>query len=158
MKSGRGTRYWPGEGKRVLYDGGWEKGVREGQGVAFYEGGGRLYEGAWRKNLFEGWGTSFYESGMRKYEGEFVKGVQEGEGEEFHFDTGEVKYKGEWWDGREFGTGMYFNRNGHALFSFDFIEGVVSHNREDGRMRERVSSEQPQEQSQEISDWVTVDK
>ena len=58
-----------------------------------------IYEGEYLNGERNGTGKEFFDNGYLKYNGQFLKGKKHGIGKEY-FDNGEIKYKGEYFNGK----------------------------------------------------------
>ena len=74
------------------YEGGFDKGVRSGQGRMTMPGG-YVFEGTWANGLLNGKGKATYPDGS-VYEGDFVDGQRQGQGS-MRFAGGQ-RYEGLW--------------------------------------------------------------
>ena len=73
VRNGRGKEY--DGNKRVLYDGGWSNGVRNGKGVE-YVNGKKVYDGGWSNGVRNGEGTEY--TGDAKWTGVWKNGKKDG--------------------------------------------------------------------------------
>lgn len=62
------------------YEGNFENGSYQGEGVLYNEDGTMIYEGEFQSGTFHGQGTSYYDTGIKKYEGQFYMGREQGTG------------------------------------------------------------------------------
>eukprot|EP00040_Diaphanoeca_grandis_P044535 m.12648 g.12648 ORF g.12648 m.12648 type:complete len:655 (+) comp9392_c0_seq1:326-2290(+) len=127
---------------KMVYEGTWSKGKREGQGSLHYNrdaiyvgsfsnnmrhGNGKMiyasgntYEGDWKDDLRHGSGTMVWEAVSEEYTGEWVDGVQNGHGEHTWHQQRLVgsqyplqnKYVGEFVDGLRHGQGTFLYASG----------------------------------------------
>ena len=61
-------------------------------------------------------GELYDEEGKREYEGFVVNGVKMGYGKEYYSNTERVKYEGCFYDGKRFGKGVLYDRNGRIEY------------------------------------------
>ena len=61
-------------------------------------------------------GELYDEEGKREYEGFVVNGVKMGYGKEYYSNTETVKYEGYFYDGKRFGKGVLYDRNGRIEY------------------------------------------
>ena len=76
VRSGKGIAY---EQTRIVYQGEFEQGTYQGSGVLYGKDGTRIYDGQFSKGLYNGTGK-LYNGEFLSYEGEFSAGIPEGEG------------------------------------------------------------------------------
>lgn len=86
------------------YNGQWDKGWMDGDGVLTFSNGDR-YEGTVHENIIDGIGSYNFANG-NWYEGEFVNGKMNGLGV-FQFKKGD-RFEGEFYDGKIYGDGTMY--------------------------------------------------
>lgn len=96
--SGHGILYNNATGK-IMYDGKWLNGKRDGKGKYYWENGNLRYSGNWIDDKKIGVGSSFYENSQLKYKGMWNNGMYEGEGK-FWDEDGELIHKGKFFKGK----------------------------------------------------------
>ena len=99
----------------VVYEGQWEDGKRNGQGVIYYdENKSSKYAGGWSKGKRSGKGILIYETG-NVYEGEWSNDQKNGQGK-MVWNTLNQVYEGSWKDDKPHGKGEHvWNGNGEAV-------------------------------------------
>ena len=124
--------YFLGLGK-IKYDGEIFNDKFEGKGKYYYEND-EYYIGLFKNGLKNGEGIEYYQNGNIKYEGEFVDDKFEGKGK-YIFKNGE-SYKGDFKNGLFHGKGIYYYKDGNIRYAGDFIddkfEGNGKYNYENG--------------------------
>ena len=105
---GKGTQY-DENGRSVLYDGQWNNGVREGEGIWYKNANGLpTYNGSWARNVPNGEGTLFDDNGMKLYSGRWENGYLNVGGRKWvDYETGNVVRKS-----REWKLDMWVQRGG----------------------------------------------
>jgi antitoxin component YwqK of YwqJK toxin-antitoxin module len=105
----------------VVYDGGFEKGLRSGRGKEFVMEKGKsicVYEGEFFGGENQGNGTQYSVNEKILYTGEFANGKRCGHGNLFNKD-GKKIFVGEFQDGHNIGGGygwLYSQANGSLLY------------------------------------------
>lgn len=102
MRHGEGKYTNKAEG--VEYNGEWQNGLRDGEGILMYKNGS-IYEGQWALGQKSGKGKMTYASG-NYYDGEWKNNKRNGEGV-MHWKTTNEKYTGHWDDGYQSGFGTH---------------------------------------------------
>ena len=99
----------------VVYEGQWEDGKRNGQGVIYYdENKSSKYAGGWSKGRRSGKGILIYETG-NVYEGEWSNDQKNGQGK-MVWNTLNQVYEGSWKDDKPHGKGEHvWNGSGEAV-------------------------------------------
>ncbi|XP_072453933.1 radial spoke head 10 homolog B-like isoform X2 [Notamacropus eugenii] len=129
----------------LSYEGEKVRGLYEGEGVAYFEGGGE-YRGMFSEGLMHGQGTYIWADGL-KYEGDFVKnipmyhgtytwpdgstyegevtnGIRHGFGM-FKCSTLPISYIGQWCHGKRHGKGsIYYNQDGTSWYEGDWVYNI----------------------------------
>ena len=123
-KEGRGGYIFKnGENKNFIWIGYFEDDERGKFGKLFNEKGKLIYEGDYNKNLREGEGTYYYEKG-EKYVGEWVNGLREGKGT-FYWKDGSY-WNGHFHNNLMHGEGIY--SDGVDTFPVVYKEGNIVSN------------------------------
>jgi cell division septation protein DedD len=108
------------------YEGHWQDGVKNGQGIMTYPDGSK-YIGQWKNDRRSGQGTYTYFDGG-KYEGQWKDGRKNGQGTYFYSDGG--KYIGRFKDGNTCGKGIMSFPDGHEykgeLVNGSFVKDQTS--------------------------------
>lgn len=92
--NGNAIEYYDNNSNSIKYEGNWQNGKYNGQGVLRYQNGNKNYEGDWVDGKKTGLGTLFYEgTGTLQYTGAWVSDEMHGDGTIFN-DTGDVVYSG----------------------------------------------------------------
>lgn len=126
--------------QQIEYIGSFEKGLQEGEGVAFiypklnfyyYEGENieeldmkniNVFHGIYKKGKMNGKGK-IYSHKFLLYEGEFKDGMMDGKGTAYYPDSEQVKYKGEWENNTYSGKGTLYNENGDVEYKGNWEDG-----------------------------------
>ncbi|KAI5010712.1 hypothetical protein ZWY2020_012849 [Hordeum vulgare] len=108
-----------------LYSGTLSGGVPEGTGRYVWSGSGCVYEGGWRRGMRHGNGRTVWPSGA-VYEGEYSAGFMDGEGT--HLAAGSPSssssYKGQWKLDRKHGLGLQAHANGD-VYQGSWVQGQM---------------------------------
>ena len=108
---------------RLLYEGEYLNGKRNGKGKEFYDDGKLLFEGEYLKGYRNGKGKEYNDDGNLKFEGEYLKGYKNGKGKEYNY-YGELDFEGEYSNGvRWNGKGKEYYACGKLLFEGEFLNG-----------------------------------
>lgn len=67
----------------IRYEGGWENGQPNGDGIHYYSNGTKRYEGSLINNIENGYGVLYYISGVIHYKGYWINGQQNGQGRSY---------------------------------------------------------------------------
>lgn len=113
--SGRGI-FVEADGER--YEGEWDKGKRDGIGVATWPDGSS-YIGQWRADSTHGKGI-YVKSDGERYEGDWAGGRREGAGKSFWPDGS--KYEGQFMNDRPHGRGRFTGSDG-TTYEGEFANG-----------------------------------
>ena len=70
-----------------------------------------------------GWGVLYNKDNIRVYEGFRVGEVNECYGVSYYSDIGSIEYEGEWYDGKRWGRGVQYDRNGVVLNDGEWLNG-----------------------------------
>ena len=93
---------------RLVYEGYWKDGKREGIGIYYCEDGA-TYKGEWKDNIKSGIGVYSFSDNSR-YMGDFKNDVREGYG--IIYGNNSDKYEGEWMNDQGNGIGTYYYNKG----------------------------------------------
>ncbi|MBF0278768.1 MAG: tetratricopeptide repeat protein [SAR324 cluster bacterium] len=105
-RNGRGIGYFESGFK---YEGYWEEGRPDGEGIFYHKNGSVLYKGQYRNGKFDGQGIYYSKDGSR-YEGQFKNGKRNGQGIKFFSKHGNEKiYEGQWQKNKYSGQGIHFD-------------------------------------------------
>lgn len=142
-------------GEKLLYMGGFDKGLKSGFGILFNPlvNGLIYYEGYFAKDKLEGKGNGYivnnlkditytsgdykddkmngavivYHNDMLIYKGGMVKGNKEGNGTLYFYDTGKKQYEGGFKDDKYEGVGTLYDKNGKEVYSGKWKNGDYAH-------------------------------
>ena len=76
---------------------------------------GERWEGDVLNDEPYGWGVLYDSEGEKVYEGFRIKDVNVCYGARYYSDIGMIEYDGEWCEGKRWGRGVQYDRNGNAL-------------------------------------------
>ena len=82
---------------------------------------GIYYIGEMLNGIPHGKGIIYYKNGNIKYDGEFVNGKFEGNGK-YIYENGEY-YIGQWLNGNRHGKGIYYYKNGNIKYDGEYVNG-----------------------------------
>ena len=99
---------------RIVYEGYWKNGKREGIGIYHCEDGA-TYEGEWKDHLKSGVGVYSFSDDSR-YMGEFKNDIRDGYG--IIYGNNSDKYEGEWKNDQGNGFGIYYYNKGDTYVGF----------------------------------------
>ena len=68
-----------------------------------------------------GWGVLYDKEGEKKYEGFMIGEVNVCYGTQYYSDIEKVEYEGEWCEGKRWGRGIQYNRNGNTVFDGEWM-------------------------------------
>ncbi|KAF7018621.1 hypothetical protein CFC21_031892 [Triticum aestivum] len=105
-----------------LYSGTLSGGVPEGTGRYVWSGSGCVYEGGWRRGMRHGNGRTEWPSGA-VYEGEYSGGFMDGEGT-YTNGSPSSSYKGQWKLDRKHGLGLQAHANGD-VYQGSWVQGQM---------------------------------
>uniref|UniRef100_A0A453D1M2 Phosphatidylinositol 4-phosphate 5-kinase n=1 Tax=Aegilops tauschii subsp. strangulata TaxID=200361 RepID=A0A453D1M2_AEGTS len=105
-----------------LYSGTLSGGVPEGTGRYVWSGSGCVYEGGWRRGMRHGNGRTEWPSGA-VYEGEYSGGFMDGEGTYTNCSPSS-SYKGQWKLDRKHGLGLQAHANGD-VYQGSWVQGQM---------------------------------
>lgn len=117
-KSGIGSFFY-GDGS--VYDGSWEDNKKEGLGEIFISNGDS-YDGYWSHNKRNNYGHYYFKNGDT-YSGEWKDNYQNGYGT---FESTELKYNGDWTNGKVAGSGDILYKKTGDQYKGDFKNNLKS--------------------------------
>ena len=105
----------------LSYEGDFENGVIEGNGILKNEETGSEYKGGFKNNVFDGKGVfKWGKNEIIKYDGEYKNGKKNGNGT---YSTAQMKYSGNWNEGKPHGLGL-INKN-NKIFKCSWRNGFT---------------------------------
>ena len=108
IPQGRGCFIYNGKDNEELkWIGYFDKGDKSNFGKLYNEEGRLIYEGEYKNGLRNGEGTYYYARGLR-YEGQFVNGLREGHGV-FYWEDG-TRWEGPFKNNEMEGEGQYYDK------------------------------------------------
>ena len=137
-RSGKGKEYFK---NKLIYEGEFLEGKREGKGKEYSDNGNLKYEGEYINGEKNGKGKEYYDNGKLKYEGEYINGEKNGIGKEYDqegnlekegiFYKGKIyngkvyspkknSYEGEYFAGKKHGKGKEYGRGGLLFFEGEY--------------------------------------
>ena len=114
--SERGTVEVSVEGKKVLH----VNGIEQAQVLDLSDEGDR-WEGDVLQNEPYGWGVLYDSDGEKMYEGFQIGANHSCYGTQYYSDIQKVEYEGEWFEGKRWGRGVQYNRNGNTVFGGEWM-------------------------------------
>ena len=84
---------------------------------------GERWEGDVLNNQPCGWGVLYGSEGEKKYEGFMIGEVNVCYGTRYYSDIEKVEYEGEWCEGRRWGRGILYDRNGNIVYDGEWMNG-----------------------------------
>ena len=82
-----------------------------------------IFEGEYLNGLRNGKGKEYYHNGKLKFEGEYLNGERNGKGKEYN-DNGKLEFEGEYLNGKRWnGKGKEHTKNGFLLFEGEYLKG-----------------------------------
>ena len=115
-KEGKGKEYdYDG---RIIFEGEYKNGKRHGKGKEFYYFGDILFEGEYSDG--KRWNGKGYDK-----KGNLIYEIKNGNGniKEYHYDSGIIKFEGEYINGERNGKGKEFDEFGYLIFEGEFSRG-----------------------------------
>ena len=82
---------------------------------------GERWEGDVLQNKPCGWGVLYGSEGEKKYEGFRIGEVNVCYGTRYYSDIEKVEYEGEWCEGKRWGRGIQYDRNGNTVFDGEWM-------------------------------------
>ena len=109
LPQGRGCFFYNGSnnGEGLKWIGYFDKGEKGGFGKLYNDEGRLIYEGEYKNGLRNGEGTYYYAQGLR-YEGDFVNGLREGNGV-FYWEDG-TRWEGPFKNNEMNGEGKFYDK------------------------------------------------
>ena len=92
---------------KLIYEGGYSKGKRNGQGKEYYLGN-LIFEGEYLNGKRNGKGKEYHNNGKLKFEGEYLNGRRNGKGTEYYYN-GQIKFEGDYYDNKIW-NGIGYNK------------------------------------------------
>ena len=83
---------------------------------------GERWEGDVLNNQPYGWGVLYDSENRRAYEGFRIRGVNVCYGTKYYSDIGVIEYEGEICEGKRWGRGIQYDRNGNTVFDGEWID------------------------------------
>ena len=83
---------------------------------------GERWEGDVLNNQPYGWGMLFDKEGEKVYEGFRIGSVNVCYGIKYYSDVQKVEYEGEWCEGKRWGRGVQYDRNGNTVFDGEWMD------------------------------------
>ena len=84
---------------------------------------GERWEGDVLNGQPYGWGVEYDSENRMAYEGFRLGEVNVCYGIQYYSDLGVIEYKGEWFEGKRWGRGVWYNRKGEVKFDGKWIDG-----------------------------------
>lgn len=82
---------------------------------------GDRWEGDVRNDEPFGWGVLYDKEGQKAYEGFRIGELKVCYGVKYYADIERVEYAGEWYDGKRWGKGVQYDRNGDVVFEGEWM-------------------------------------
>ena len=82
-----------------------------------------IFEGEYLNGKRNGKGKEYYDDGKLKFEGEYLNGERNGKGKEYDRD-GELKFEGEYLNGKRNGKGKDYDYDGKLEFEGEYLNGI----------------------------------
>ena len=92
---------------KLLYEGEYLKGEKNGKGKEYDLFGELGFEGEYKNGKRNGKGKEYYENGKLKFEGEYLNGKRNGKGKEYN-PEGKLKFEGNYLNGKRNGKGKEY--------------------------------------------------
>lgn len=100
----------------VLYEGGFVKGVYEGEGFLYYSNGNYKAQGTFRNGELNGEGIEYREDGSVLREGTYLYGRLNGHGISYYEGSNIRRYEGQFVGNEAIGEGTLFSSSGRAWY------------------------------------------
>ena len=84
---------------------------------------GERWEGDVLDGIPYGWGVLYDSENRMTYEGFRIGDVNVCYGTQYYSDIGVIEYEGEWFEGKRWGRGIQYNRNGNTVFDGEWMKG-----------------------------------
>ena len=118
------TKEYLKEIKRIVYEGGYSKGKRNGKGKEFDHFGDLTFEGEYLNGKRSGKGKEYNYKGKVLFEGEYLNGKRNGRGKEYNSE-GILLFDGEYLNnGRWNGKGKEYDLPDKFLYEGDYSIGI----------------------------------
>ena len=127
--SGRGMFIVDKDSREVLQVNGEDVSGIEHARVLDLNDDGERWEGDVLNDEPYGWGMLYDSENRRVYEGFRIGGVNVCYGIEYYADIGVIEYEGEWCDGKRWGRGVQYDRNGEVMYDGEWKSDVYSRSR-----------------------------
>ncbi len=118
--AGEGTQYY--EDGEIHYKGMWIEHEFTGFCMIRWENNNTFYEGGFQDGLKEGEGKEYSRDGNLVYDGDYHEDLYHGEGVAY-WPNGNVRYSGSWENGLYSGQGILYEENGQVCYEGYFSEG-----------------------------------
>ena len=118
----KGKIYNASYAKKLIYEGEYYNGKKNGIGKEYYMNGSLKFEGEYLNGKKNGKGKEYNDKGELMYEGEYLNGKRNGKGKEYN-EEGILIYEGEFLNDKRNGKGKEFNDEGELRFEGEFLNG-----------------------------------
>ena len=108
---------------KLIFDGEYKNGLRNGKGKEFYENNELKFDGEYKNGLRNGKGKEFYENEKLLFDGEYLNGLRHGFGKEY-YKNGKLLFEGEYLNGKRNGDGKEMDNNGISIFKGEYSNGI----------------------------------
>ena len=127
--SGRGMFIVDKDSREVLQVNGEDVSGIEHARVLDLNDDGERWEGDVLNDEPYGWGMLYDSENRMVYEGFRIGGVNVCYGIQYYADIGVIEYEGEWCDGKRWGRGVQYDRNGEVMYDGEWKSDVYSRSR-----------------------------
>ena len=111
-----------GKDDKLLYEGEYLNGERNGRGKEYYSDGILKFEGEYANGKRNGKGKEYNNSnGKLEFEGEYLNGKRNGKGKEYYNDNGKLMFEGQYLNGKRNGKGKEYYDNGELRFEGEYL-------------------------------------
>ena len=111
-KNGKGEEHLI-ENDKLIFEGEYKNGKREGYGKEYYEAGYLEFEGEYKNGKRNGKGKEYYIfTEALRFEGEYVNGERHGKGKEYYETLNKLMFEGEYKNGKRNGLGKEYELKG----------------------------------------------
>ena len=122
-KNGKGEEHLI-ENDKLVFEGEYKNGRREGYGKEYYEAGYLEYEGEYKNGKRNGKGKEYYiYTEALRFEGEYVNGARHGKGKEYYETSNKLMFEGEYKNGKRNGFGKEYELKG-SRFEGEFLNDI----------------------------------
>lgn len=137
------------------------KGMEQAQVLDLNDDGER-WEGDALHNEPYGWGALYDSENRMVYEGFRIGSVNVCYGTQYYSDIGVIEYEGEWFEGRRWGRGIQYDRNGKTVFDGEWMgdEPVIKRvvlNEENQFLHNHIEELIIQDSSCNGPEWTALD-